>query len=130
MPAQLVTIYWRDIPAQVNAQRGRTRHRSPLHRRFQHAIDRAAMEAGLTNAQDYVREWRREARPCGDDLEAEATAEAARLDETYPRHRLQALAAAGGVARDVTEGAGADIDLDRDEPDRYEPGTDGPDAPS
>ena len=104
MGARLVTIYWRDIPAQVNAQRGRTRHQAPLHRRFQRAIDRAAMVAGLTNAHDYVREWRREARPCGDDLGAEAEAEAARLDAAFPRVRLDRLAAAGGIET-PTEGA-------------------------
>lgn len=126
MAARLVTIYWRDIPAQVNAQRGRTRHAALLHRRFQRAIDRAAMAAGLTNAHDYVREWRREARPCGDDLEAEATAEAARLDAAYPRERLQQLAAAGGVEADAVDGAGADIDLDSDAADDPPPTDRGP----
>ena len=126
MPAQLVTIYWRDIPTQVNAQRGRTRHPVPLPRRFLRAVDRAAMAAGLTNAHDYVREWRREARPCGDDLDAEARAEAARLDAAYPRERLQQLAAAGGVAADAVDGAGADIDLDSDAADGGAAGAPGP----
>jgi hypothetical protein len=93
---QLVVIWWRDIPAQVNGQAGRTRHQVVLPRRFQRAIDRAAVVAGVTTAQDYVREWRREARPCGDDLAAEAAAEAARLDAAYDRDRLAALVAAGG----------------------------------
>jgi hypothetical protein len=113
---EVIVIWWRDIPTQVNAQLGRTRAQAPLHRRFLRAVDRAAMSAGLTNAHDYTREWRREARPCGDDLEAEAAAEAARIDADYPRERLQRLAAAGGVAADSVEGAGADIDLDSDEP--------------
>ena len=99
MAAKLVTIYWRDIPAQVNAQAGRTRHAAPLHRRFQRAIDRAAMAAGLTDAHEYVKEWRREDRACSDDLEAEANAEAARLDALYPRERLNAVAASGGLDR-------------------------------
>jgi hypothetical protein len=99
MAAKLVTIYWRDIPAQVNAQAGRTRHAAPLHRRFQRAIDKAAMVAGLTDAHEYVKEWRRDDRPCSDDLEAEATTEAARLDALYPRERLQAVAASGGFDR-------------------------------
>ena len=106
MAAQLVTIYWRDIPAQVNAQRGRTRHQAPLHHRFQRAIDQAAMVAGLTDAHDYTRAWRREARPCGDDLETEATAEADRLDEAYPKERLRAIAEAGGVDPDRAGDAG------------------------
>ncbi len=113
---EVVTIWWRDIPTQVNAQFGRTRAQAPLHRRFLRAVDRAAMVAGLTNAHDYTREWRRASRPCDGDLEAEAAAEAARLDAEYPRERLQRLAAAGGIEAEAVEGGGADIDLDSDEP--------------
>ena len=47
--ARLVTIYWRDIPAQVTAQRGRSREKALLDARFQDAIDRAAIVAGLTD---------------------------------------------------------------------------------
>ena len=47
MPAKLVTIYWRDIPAQVTAQAGRHREKALLDARFQHAIDRAATVATL-----------------------------------------------------------------------------------
>ena len=96
MAEQLVVIYWRDIPAQVNAQAGRTRHPVILDHRFQKAIDRATMVAGKKTAQDYVGEWRRTSRPCTTDLEAEATAEAARLDADYPNERLHQLVAAGG----------------------------------
>ena len=70
MANQLVVISWRDIPAQVNAQAGRRRHQVVLDERFQLAIDRAAIVAGKTTAQDYVEEWRRVSTPCGDDLEA------------------------------------------------------------
>ena len=45
--ANLVTLYWRDIPAQVIAERGRGRKREQakieLHRRFVIAIDAAAV---------------------------------------------------------------------------------------
>ena len=97
MANQLVVIYWRDIPAQVNAQAGRKRHQVLLDQRFQLAIDRAAMVADKKTAQEYIAEWRRDARPCGDDLEALATAEAARLDAEYPRERLNALVDTGGL---------------------------------
>lgn len=97
MATQLVTIYWRDIPAQVNAQAGRRRHQQVLDRRFQLAIDRAAMVAGKKTAQEYVAEWRRESRPCSDDLEAEATAEAQRIEAAYPRERLNELVDNGGL---------------------------------
>ena len=72
-------IYWRDIPAQVNAQRDRDRHQVLLPGQFQRAIDRAKRKAKIYTAQEDVAQWRRESRPCGDDLAEEATAEAARL---------------------------------------------------
>ena len=39
---KLITIYWRDIPAQVIGQQGRQRIKQELDRRFAVAIDRAA----------------------------------------------------------------------------------------
>ena len=94
--ANLVVIYWRDIPAQVNAQAGRTRHQVVLDKRFQVAIDRAAIVSDKKKADEYVAEWRRDTKPCGDDLEAEATAVAAEFEATYDRDRLKALVANGG----------------------------------
>jgi Virulence factor len=97
MANQLVTIYWRDIPSQVNAQAGRTRHPVTLSERFQIAIDRAAMVSGKAGSDDYINEWRRESKPCGDDLAEAATAEAARLEAEYDRVKLAALATNGGL---------------------------------
>jgi hypothetical protein len=94
---QLVVICWRDIPAQVNAQAGRRRHQVVLDERFQLAIDRAAIVAGKKTAQEYVAEWRRRSVPCGDDLEAAAQVEAARLDTAYPQERLDRLVERGGL---------------------------------
>ena len=96
MAAQLVTIWWRDIPTQVNAQQGRTRHRAVLPRRFQRAVDEAAMAAGLTQASDYVAEWRRTSEPhtgptTPGALRTAADAAAARFDADYPKERLVAL---------------------------------------
>lgn len=95
--ATLTTIWWRDIPMQVVAKNGRQAHKIVLHPRFQVAVDRAAMKAGKKSASDYVEEMRRSARPCGEDLEAEATAEASRLETAYDREVLARLIAAGGV---------------------------------
>jgi Virulence factor len=92
----VVVIYWRDIPAQVNAQLDRDRHQVLLPAQFQRAIDRAKRKAKIYTAQEDVAQWRRESRPCGDDLAAEAAAEAARLVEAYPTARLGAIAFAGG----------------------------------
>ncbi len=102
MPAALTVIWWRDIPAQVVAKEGRQTHKIVLHQRFQVAIDRAAMRAGKRAASDYIEEWRRETRPCGDDLETVATDEAARLQGHYTREVLARLIAAGGVDIDKT----------------------------
>jgi hypothetical protein len=96
--AELTVIRWRDIPVQVVVQgAGRARARAQLSERFQEAVDEAALRAGLFGTDDYLGEWRREARPCGDDLEAEAHAEADRLEAAYDAERLAALARAGGA---------------------------------
>jgi hypothetical protein len=95
--ASLITIWWRDIPMQVIARDRRQAHKVVLHPRFQVAVDRAAMRAGKKAASDYVEEMRRSSRECGDDLVAEATAEAARLDTAYTRDVLARLVGSGGV---------------------------------
>ena len=96
---QLTIVFWRDIPAQVIAREGRRAAKRELGPRFQQAIDRAAMAAGLHGSDDYLAAWRRGAPvACGDDIEAAASGEAARLEREFDDSRLAALAAAGGVA--------------------------------
>jgi len=88
----LTIIYWRDIPSQVIAKAGRKTAKRELPERFIKAIDAAAMRAGAESTDAYLADWRRaEAGPCGDDLEAEAEAAAAKLDADYDLHRLAAL---------------------------------------
>ncbi len=58
-------------------------HKVELAPRFQQAIDRAAMRAGSTGTNEYLEDWRRDSRPCGDDLEAAAAAEAASIEERF-----------------------------------------------
>ncbi len=101
MAAKLVTIWWRDIPTQVNAQEGRTRYQAVLPRRFQRAVDEAATAAGLTQASDYVSEWRRDAVPLpaaldASALQAAADSAAARFDGAYSKERLTAIARNAG----------------------------------
>lgn len=103
MSAQLTVIRWRDIPAQVVAKRGRESARRELTPRFQVAIDRAAMYAGLFGTDDYLAEWVRDSRACGEDLEAEAAAEADRLEGLFSSDRLNELAANGGVETNGSE---------------------------
>jgi Virulence factor len=94
---ELTVISWRDIPAQVTAGKGRGASRVQLSERFHEAIDAAAMRAGLIGTDAYLEEWRREARPCGDDLDAEVAAVAAQLEAEYSDDRLDRLARASGV---------------------------------
>jgi hypothetical protein len=96
--ASLTVIWWRDIPAQVLARDGRRASKVVLHPRFQVAIDKAASRAGKRAYNDYIEEWRKVARACGDDLEAEVTAESERLEAEYDKHRLAELIQSGGVA--------------------------------
>lgn len=93
---ELTVIRWRDIPAQVTAREGRSRAARELPARFQEAIDAAAMRAGLIGTDEYLEEWRREPRSCGDDLEAEVAQEAGRLDAAYTDDVLERLVRANG----------------------------------
>ena len=99
--ANLITLYWRDIPAQVIAERGRGRNREQakleLSRRFAIAIDAAAMKDGADSTDDYLAEWRRsDPVECGEDLDAVANERAAQLEEEYSSERVKTLVANGG----------------------------------
>ena len=95
--AKLTIVYWRDIPAQVIAKEKRNAAKRVLSERFEKAIDRAAMRSGARDTDSYLAEWRRgEPTPCGDDLDAEADAVAARLEGDYDDDRLAGLIASGG----------------------------------
>ena len=95
--AEKVIVRWRDIPAQVIVKAGRRTARRQLPERFEQAIDRAAMRAGLTGTDAYLEQWHRAAPVlCGDDLEAEAEAALRALEADYPQERLRALVANDG----------------------------------
>lgn len=96
--ATLTVVYWRDIPAQVIAKAGRQTAKRVLPERFETAIDRAAMRAGLRDTDSYLGEWRRaDPQPCGDDLEAVAAEAAARLENEYDEERVHGLVLNGGL---------------------------------
>lgn len=96
--AALIVISWRDVPAQVIVRRGRDVAKVQLSPRFMEAVDRAAMRAGRGSSDAYLEDWRRSPpRPCGDDLHAEAAAEAARIEARYSDDDLEALVRAKGV---------------------------------
>ena len=97
MSAKLITVLWRDIPAQVIVKKGRSTAKAVLADRFQVAIDRAAMRAGKGSSDKYLEDWRRVARSCSDDLQAEADAEAQRLESLFDDQALERLIKAGGL---------------------------------
>lgn len=105
-PEGLTTIYWRDIPAQITATIGGTTAKTMLEPRFQHAIDRAAAVADLTETEAYIAQWRRANEPVdgladelasAGDLDALVQTRAADVDRRYPRDRLEQLVASGGA---------------------------------
>jgi Virulence factor len=95
--AVLTILSWRDIPSQVIAKAGRAAAKRQLSERFIRAIDAAAMRAGASGTDAYLADWRRgDASPCGDDLEAEASAAAARIEAEYDNERLARLSQQDG----------------------------------
>ena len=90
--ADLVIVYWRDIPAQVLVGRGRKAEKRQLSERFEQAIDRAAMKSGAAETDDYLAEWRKsEPVTVEGDAEQIATEWAAKLEVEYPKERLMSL---------------------------------------
>jgi Virulence factor len=97
--ADLILVYWRDIPAQVIVKKGRTTAKRELSLRFTEAIDMAAMRTGAAETDAYLAEWRKsDPVPVSDDLEAEADKAMAATEAEYDRERLVALVKSGGVA--------------------------------
>ena len=95
----VTTIFWRDIPAQVTVTANGTSEKVLLEPRFQHAIDRAAAVAGMTETEAYISQWRRETNSLDAGVDAQQAAQtvADRLNDAYPKSSLEDLVAAGGV---------------------------------
>jgi hypothetical protein len=95
--ADLIILYWRDIPAQVIVKKGRQSAKRELSLRFTEAIDMCAMRTGSSDTDAYLAEWRKaDPVPVGDDLEAEADKALDALERKFSRERLIALVKAGG----------------------------------
>lgn len=96
--AKMIVISWRDVPAQVLVKSGRETAKVQLSHRFQEAVDRAAMRAGKAGSEAYLADWKRsEPRRCGDNLQAEAQAEADRIEARYTDADLLRIIRAHGV---------------------------------
>jgi len=105
--ASMTIIYWRDIPAQVVVKQGRTTAKVQLSHRFQEAVDRAAMRAGRGSSDAYLADWKRsDPRPCGDDLQAEADGEAARIEASYTDADLDRLIRSKGLNTPAADAPG------------------------
>jgi len=93
---QIVVIFWRDIPAQVNAQVGGERHQVLMSDRFQRAIDQAKRKAKIFTADEDVTQWRRESRPLDGDPTEAAQRVVDEIEAEYPHARLREIILAGG----------------------------------
>ena len=99
--AHIITVFWRDIPAQVIAEEGRGRNRKQakveLEKRFLIAIDSAAMKSGADNTDDYLNDWRRsKPETISGSLEFEADKLKQTLEKKYSNAVLKALISNGG----------------------------------
>lgn len=123
----LVLICWRDIPAQVNAGSGASKTQRILPRRFQRAIDRAAMVAGKTEASQYVGEWHRVVVP-GDPLDPEGAAlrTAAEIEAAFPMERLNTFVETGGWDPESGEPASAAAESTSEAGAKTQPATESP----
>jgi len=99
--AKLISIFWRDIPAQVVGRQGRTNYKKELEPRFAKAIDRAAMRAGRGSSDAYLEDWRRETEVVEGDIEALVEARVAELNERFGDEYLESVVKAGGLEAEI-----------------------------
>ena len=97
--ADLITVYWRDIPAQIIVKKGRKSAKRELSLRFTEAIDMCAMRSGAHGTDGYLAEWwRGMPETVSDDLEAEADKAATALEATFTEDVLKQLIQSQGRA--------------------------------
>ena len=95
--ADLIVVYWRDIPAQVIVKKGRQNAKRELPMRFIQAIDACAMKVGAKSASNYLDDWRKaDPIPVSDDIDAEADKTVSELDTRFDKAKLIALVNSSG----------------------------------
>jgi Virulence factor len=102
--SEIVTIWWRDIPTQVNGVSGAQIEKQPLSHRFLWAAQRAAKKADLMDSHSFTRQTRRTSAPFepSDGALADVVAhEAERLELHYTDDLLTRLVEAGGLAENT-----------------------------
>ena len=97
--ADVIVVYWRDIPAQVIVGKGRKASKVQLPERFEQAIDRAAMKTGAEDTDSYLAEWRKAPPYVVDGEQSEvAQLEANRIDTEYNQEKIKLLIGNDGWA--------------------------------
>lgn len=95
--ADLIVVYWRDIPAQVIVKKGRQNAKRELPMRFIQAIDACAMKVGAKSSSNYLDDWRKaDPIPVSDDIDEEVEKAVTELDTRYDKQKLIALVNSGG----------------------------------
>lgn len=80
---------WRELPSMVVARAGDETVKTELAKRFQEAIDEAAMRLGDTGADDYLAGWERTPWTAADGAPAEVLDRVtAALDAEWPADRI------------------------------------------
>ena len=99
----LITIYWRDIPAQVMAKQGRQRVRHKLSHRFQVAIDRAAMRAKKIDTDAYLDDWRRVSVKQQGEMDKLVEERAQKLEAEFDDARLEVIIKNKGLESKIAD---------------------------
>ena len=95
--AKSIILYWRDIPSQIIVKNGRKIAKRMLSKRFQEAIDIAAMRSQSHINNDYLAEWHRgEPQECGNDINSEADDALLSIEFDYNENRLTAITKSDG----------------------------------
>jgi len=102
--AKLISIFWRDIPAQVIGRVGRENFKRELPPRFAKAIDKAAMRAGRGTSQAYLDDWRRESEEVSGEIEPLVLERVALLESRFPQELLDRVVHAGGLLAGLEAG--------------------------
>ena len=98
--ADVIVVYWRDIPAQVIVGKGRKASKVQLPERFEQAIDRAAMKIGAEDTDAYLAEWRKgNSYQVDGDPKDIAKSEATRIETEYDQDKIKQLIANDGWAQ-------------------------------
>ncbi|VAW22349.1 hypothetical protein MNBD_ALPHA12-267 [hydrothermal vent metagenome] len=115
--SEINIIYWRDIPTQIVMGKGRKAIKRQLANRFMVAVDKAAMNDGVTDTDAYLADWHKVCRPAsGNDETADETAIVEQLallmEAEYPAVRLAEIAANMGRTTDKDTERNTDKDID------------------